>query len=614
MSEIRDTLKKLFSRNVVIKALPGGRVKTYDISKSQSIGSPTTYSNRAKWRNGRSFNSVSGYGSGFTNEEIEAIRRQMYLDYELMDTDAIVSSALDIFAEESSTLDIDGQLLKIKTDNERVKKILHNLFYDVMNIEFNLWSWIRTMCKYGDFFLYLQIAEEYGIVNVQPIHPSLMIREEGTREDPEQVRFKYEGDVGFYSGHNIFEEYEIAHFRMLTDTNFLPYGRSVIEPGKKVYKMMTLMEDAMLISRIMRAPERRIHYIDVGNIAPEEVDAYIEQIATEMKKTPYIDQATGEYNLRYNITSMMEDYYLPVRGDQSGTKIDTLDGLQNEGMKEDVEYFKDKLLASLKIPKDFLGYGLESSSGKANLASLDIRFARTIERLQKIFVSELYKIAIIHLKVQGFKDEELMNFEIYLTNPSLVFERQKTDVMVAKVDLAKSIKEDNLFSDKYIYENIFGMSEDEWKADRNRAIEDAKNKFRINQIVEEGNDPKLTGKSFGTPWDIATMQMASKNIDGSNPESMKQLYTPDERENNEGKPPQYKSSFETKRDADFGRDPTGRRENDKMEMPQISKESFHRFIKKLDKYKKYDIKTALNENKEISMLDDELLFDENDIN
>jgi len=611
MSEIRNTLKKLFSRNVVIKALPGGRVKTYDISKSQSIGSPTTYSNRAKWRNGRSFNSVSGYGSGFTNEEIEAIRRQMYLDYELMDTDAIVSSALDIFAEEATTVDIDGQLLKIKTDNARVKKILHNLFYDVMNIEFNLWSWIRTMCKYGDFFLYLQIAEEYGIINVMPIHPSLMIREEGTREDPELVRFKYEGDVGFYSGHNIFEEYEIAHFRMLTDTNFLPYGRSVIEPGKKVYKMMTLMEDAMLISRIMRAPERRIHYIDVGNIAPEEIDAHIEQIATEMKKVPYIDQATGEYNLRYNLTTMMEDYFLPVRGDQSGTKIDTLPGLQNEGMKEDVEYFKDKLLASLKIPKDFLGYGLESSSGKANLASLDIRFARTIERLQKIFVSELYKIAIIHLKVQGFKDDELLNFEIYLTNPSLVFERQKTDVMTAKVDLAKSIKEDNLFSDKYIYENIFGMSEDEWKADRDRAIEDAKNKFRINQIVDEGNDPKLTGKSFGTPWDIATMQVSSKMMDGSNSESMKQLYTPDEREENQGKPPQYKSSFETKRDQDFGRDPAGRRENDKMEMP---KESYQRFIKKLDKYKKRDIKQSLTESVDISMLDDGLLFDETDIN
>lgn len=611
MSEIRDTLKKLFSRNVVIKALPGGRVKTYDISKSQSIGSPTTYSNRAKWRNGRSFNSVSGYGSGFTNEEIEAIRRQMYLDYELMDTDAIISSALDIFAEEATTQDIDGQLLKIKTDNERVKKILHNLFYDVLNIEFNLWSWIRTMCKYGDFFLYLQIAEEFGIVNVMPIHPSLMIREEGTREDPEQVRFKYEGDVGFYSGHNIFEEYEIAHFRMLTDTNFLPYGRSVIEPGKKVYKMMTLMEDAMLISRIMRAPERRIHYIDVGNIAPEEIDAHIEQIANEMKKTPYIDQTTGDFNLRYNLTSMMEDYFLPVRGDQSGTKIDTLPGLQNEGMKEDVEYFKDKLLASLKIPKDFLGYGLESSSGKANLASLDIRFARTIERLQKIFVSELYKIAIIHLKVQGFKDEELMNFEIYLTNPSLVFERQKTDVMVAKVDLVKSIKEDNLFSDKYIYENIFGMSEDEWKADRDRVVEDAKHKFRLNQIVEEGNDPKFTGKSFGTPWDIATLQVSSKMMDGSNEESMKQLYTPDEREENQGKPPQYKSSFETKRDQDFGRDPMGRRENDKMDIP---KESFQRFIKKLDKYKKYDVKKTLNEHKDISMLDDDLLFDENDIN
>ena len=518
MASIRDTLKKMFSRNVQLIHLPGGRIKTYDINKSQSIGSPTTYSNQAKWRNGRSFNSVSGYGSGFTNEEIEAIRMQMYLDYELMDTDSIISSALDIFAEESTTVDIDGQLLKVKTDNHKVKKILYNLFYDIMNIEFNLWSWIRTMCKYGDFFLYLQINEEFGIVNVMPIHPSLMQREEGHKDNPDEVRFKYQGDVGFYSGHNIFEEYEIAHFRLLTDTNFLPYGRSAIEPGKKTYKQLVLMEDAMLLHQIMRAPERRIHYIDVGNIAPEEIDSYIEEIATEMKKIPYIDQTTGDYNLRFNLQNMLEDYYLPVRGDQSGTKIDTLAGLSDDGMKESVEYYMNKLLASLKIPKDFLGYGLESSSGKANLASLDIRFARTIERIQKIFVSELYKIAIIHLKVQGFEDKDLMDFELYLTNPSLVFERQKTDVMTAKVDLMKSIKEDKLFSKKYCYENIFGMSEDEWKADQERLFQDGEEEFRLTQIVEQGNDPKKSGKSIGTPWDIATMQVASKFTPGENRE------------------------------------------------------------------------------------------------
>lgn len=583
MSDIRDTLKKLFSRNVIIKTLPGGRIKTYDISKSQSIGSPTTYSNRAKWRNGRSFNSVSGYGSGFTNEEIEAVRRQMYLDYELMDTDAIISSALDLAAEESTTVDIDGELLKIKTDDHQLKKVLHNLFYDVLNIEFNMWSWIRTMCKYGDFFLFLQIAEEFGVVNVMPIHPSLMIREEGTRDDPDQIRFRYEGDGGFYSKQNLFEAYEIAHFRLLTDTNFLPYGRSFIEPGKKAYKMLVLLEDAMLLHRIMRAPERRVIKIDIGNIAPEEVDAHVEQIIQEMKKTPFVDPATGDYNLKYNLESQLEDWYMPVRGGQSGTTVETLPGLQNTNQLEDVEYMRNKMLASLKIPKDFLGYGEESSGGKANLASLDIRFARTIERIQKIFVSELYKVAVVHLKTQGYANSDLLNFELYLTNPSLVFERQKTDVLTAKIDLIKSIKEGNILSDKYIYENILGMSEDEWKADRDRGIEDAKHTFRLKQLTEEGNDPEVTGKSFGTPHDIASMQVASKFVPGANEEDMKHLYTPDGREENMGKPNQYKSSFETKRDQDFGRDPVGRRDNDKMAIPGQTQESRQYMIDRLFK-------------------------------
>lgn len=611
MATIRDRLRQMFTRNVMIKHLPGGRLKAYDVSKSQSVGSPTQYSNRAKWRSGR----TGGYGPGFggttSNEEIEAIRKMLYIDYEMMDTDAIISSALDLISEESTTVDVDGQLLKIKTDNERIRKLLHNLFYDVLNIEFNLWSWIRTMCKYGDHFLYLQIDENFGVTDVQPIHPSLIRREEGLdKENPDLVQFKYEGNgsAGYWSTQEKFESFEIAHFRLLTDTNFLPYGRSFIEPAKKAYKMLSLLEDAVLLHRIMRAPERRIVKIDIGNIAPEEVDAHVEQIILEMKKTPYIDPQTGDYNLRFNLENTMEDWFMPVRGSQNGNSVEVLPGLQNTNAMDDVEYIRKKMMAAIKIPKDFLGYGEDSGGGsKAGLASLDIRFARTVERVQKIFVSELYKIAVIHLYTQGFKNEELLNFEIYLTNPSLVFERQKTDVMTAKVDLAKSIREGNIFSEKYVYENIFGMSEDEWKSDKDRRIEDAKLQFRLKQLMEEGNDPQVSGKSFGTPWDIATLQVSSRMLPG-NQEDTEKLYTPDGREENEGKPPQYKGNFETRRDQDFGRDPVGRRENDKMETPSIAKESYGRFIKELEKKYSKDTKSILSES--IEMLDESNILDD----
>lgn len=609
MASFRDTLSKLFTRNVIVKVLPGGRLKAFDVNKSQSTGSPTEYGNRPKWKNGRGFNPVTGYGTGFSNVEIEAMRRQMYLDYELMDTDAIISSALDVISDESTTLSTENQLLVIKTDNHEIKKILHNLFYDVLNIEFNLWSWIRTMCKYGDHFLYLQIQPEFGVINVIPIHPSLMQREEGTRDNPDQVRFKYEGDItSYHSTGTFFEEYEIAHFRLLTDVNFLPYGRSAIEPAKKAFKMATMMEDAMLLHRIMRSPERRIFKIDVGNIAPNEIDGYIEQVANEMKKTPYIDPVTGDLNLKFNLQNGLEDYFLPVRGGNTGTSIETLPGLSNEGQLEDVKYMQNKILAALKIPKAFLGFSSDDGGDSKNsLASLDIRFARTIERVQKIFVSELYKIAIVHLRMQGYNLTDLMEFELNLTNPSLIFERQKTDILTAKVVLAKSMQEEGnmWFSDQYIYENVFGLAPDEWKADKDRQIEDMKFKFRLKQILEEGNDPELTGKSFGTPHDIASMQVASKFMPGENQESLKHLYTPDERENNPGKPDQHKSSFETKRDQDFGRDPVGRREMEKTE-------SIKKIIRNLPDIQK-NVKGSLKESVKINsikFLDESQLIDD----
>ena len=559
MSKFEDALKRLFTRNVVVTKIPGKRLKTFDVNKTQSSGSPNPQNYKARWRNGRNMSSVSGYGSGFVNHEIEALRKMMYIDYELMDTDAIVSAAMDILSDEITSNSVNGELLVINTEDAELKKILHNLFYDIMNIEFNMWHWVRQMCKYGDFFLYLQVQEKYGVINVLPIHPSLMIREEGSNEDPNAVNFRYEGDGQFYTSQTKFNQYEIAHFRLITDTNFLPYGKSYIEAARKDYRRLYMLEDAMILHRIMRAPERRIVKIDVGNIPPNEIEAHMEQIISEMKKVPYIDPNTGEMNLKFNLQNSQEDYYLPVRGGQTGTSIETLPGLSNEGQIDDVEYIRDKMMAALKIPKDYLGYG--ESSAKANLASEDIRFAKMVERFQKIFVSELYKIAIVHLHSQGYNNQDLMNFELLLTSPSVIYDRQKIDLLNEKFSLIANILESNLLSDIYIYENILGLSESEWQQEKLRLPNFLKEKFRYSQITDEGNDPKATNRTFGTPHDIASMQVASK-FSATDNEDLKKLYSTDEREDNEGAPYKYKS-FETAKDMENGRDPFGRRDLDK---------------------------------------------------
>lgn len=415
-----------------------------------------------------------------------------------MDMDPIIASALDIYADECLTLNEMKEMLVVHSKNQNIKKILHNLFYDILNIEGNLWSWTRNMCKYGDFFLRLYITPEYGIYMVEPISAYNVERVENA--DPYNKRYvKFQIRPTDTSQSEVCENYEMAHFRLLSDSNFLPYGKAMIEPARRVWKQLSLMEDAMLIHRIMRAPERRIFKIDVGAIPPNEVDAYMEKLISKVKKVPFIDERTGDYNLRFNLQSMVEDIYLPTRGGDSGTEIDTLAGMEWTGI-EDLDYIKHKMMAALKIPKAFLGYE-EGLSGKATLASEDVRFARTIQRIQRIIISELSKIAIVHLYAQGYKDESLVDFELELTNPSTIFEREKVEIWGEKVTVASDMMEVKLFSKDWIYKNVFNMSDEDIMDVSDEVLEDTKQKFRLTSIEEQGNDPAKPAQQIN-PDDI----------------------------------------------------------------------------------------------------------------
>jgi hypothetical protein len=297
------------------------------------------------------------------------------------------------------------------------------------------------------------------------------------------------------------ENYEVAHFRLLSDSNYLPYGKSQVEGARKIYKQLTLMEDAMLIHRIMRAPEKRIFKLDIGNIPPSEVDNYMQQVINKMKKAPVVDEVTGDYNLKYNMQNITEDFFLPVRGGDSGTGIESLPGLTYEAT-EDIEYLKNKLLSALRIPKAFLGFD-ESIGSKATLAAEDVRFARTIERIQRITISELTKIAIVHLYSQGYQDSDLVNFELELTNPSTIYEQEKIELWNNKTSLAESMLRDGILSTEWIYKNVFNFTDDEIKEQDEQITFDYKTKFRRQQIEAEGNDPAKSGQSQGSPSDLA---------------------------------------------------------------------------------------------------------------
>jgi hypothetical protein len=523
-TSIFTRLKRLFSTDVIIRNEGGNQIKVMDVDSIQQSGQYKNNSLVDRYSRIYSANATSLYGQQL-NVNYQYLRAQLYSDYDVMDTDAIVASALDIISDESTLKNEMGEVLQIRSSDEDVQKILYNLFYDVLNIEFNMWSWIRQMNKYGDFFLKLEIAEKFGVYNVIPYTAYHIMRQENyDKENPSAVRFKfspdgYVGGTGQFTVPNqlqdeangiYFDNYEMAHFRLLTDVNYLPYGRSYIEPARKLFKQYTLMEDAMLIHRISRAPEKRIFYINVGAIPPNEVENFMKKTITTMKKTPYIDPQSGEYNLKYNMQNMLEDFYIPVRGNDQTTKIETTKGLEYNGI-EDVAYLRDKLFAALKVPKAFMGYE-KDLTGKATLAAEDIRFARTIDRLQRIVLSELYKIALVHLYTQGYRGETLTNFELSLTTPSIIYDQERIALMKEKVDLAKNIMEAQLLPTDWIYHHVFHFSEDQFDEYRDLIIQDAKRKFRLGQITEEGNDPLETGKSYGTPHDLASLYGKGRTI------------------------------------------------------------------------------------------------------
>ncbi len=483
-------LQKLFSTNTIIRKTEQG-VKVVDTDEYQSM----TTNLVDRFMKLKVSNYAGGVESGLAYQQV---RIDLFRDYDSMDMDPIISAALNVYSDECTARNEFGNVLKIHHEDDNIKQILENLFYDILNIEHTLWMWTRNLVKYGDFYLQLEMAEGLGIINALPMSTYEMSRIEGfDPENPQRVKFVYAPYQNPYNAvgqtaKKEYENYEIAHFRLNGDANFLPYGKSMIEGGRRVWKQLSLMEDAMLIHRVMRAPEKRIFKVDVGNIPPNEVDNYMQKIINASKKVPFLDERTGEYNLKYNIQNLIEDYYMPVRGSDNGTSIDTLKGLEYN-MTDDINYLKGKLLAALQIPKAFLGYE-EDTNGKATLAGMDVRFAKTIERIQRVLISELTKIAIIHLYAQGIDDDRLTDFSLELTIPSKIYEQEKVELYTSKVALIQQMQQTKMVSKKWMYETILGMAQDEQDEQTLAVLEDTKQQFRLTSIETQGVDPaKETG-------------------------------------------------------------------------------------------------------------------------
>jgi hypothetical protein len=443
----------------------------------------------------------------------EPTRLSAFYDYESMEFTPEISAALDIYAEESTTIDQNGHMLQIYSESHRIKSIIADLFNNVLDLNTNLPMWVRNTCKYGDNFVYLKLDPEKGVigcmqlpvVEIERLERGMMTKNTSVDTDPTKKHMKFtwkHKDMEFNT-------WEVAHFRLLGDDRRLPYGTSMLEKARRIWKQLLLSEDAMLIYRTSRAPERRVFKVFVGNMDDKDVEAYVQRVANKFKRDQVVDHKTGNVDMRFNQMAVDQDYFIPVRDPAQASPIETLPGAQNLSEIADIEYIQKKLLTALRVPKAFLGFEEVVGDGK-NLALQDIRFARTINRIQKSMLQELNKIAIIHLFMLGFEDE-LSNFRLSLTNPSKQADLLMVDIWKEKILLYKDMVIDpgtgiSAVSQSWAKKHILGFSDEEIKLDiQQQRIERAVGeelKKTAEVIVKTGlfdTLDKLYGKKEGEP-------------------------------------------------------------------------------------------------------------------
>lgn len=470
-SQLFRSLTRLFSGPIInYRSESGRKIRRQHLDK---------YSTRFKSASGQQFKkqSYNPLDTIAANAIANQRRSERYIDFDQMEYMPELASALDIYADEMTTFSALSPMLNIKCRNDEIKAVLNILYHNVMNVEHNLFGWCRTMCKYGDFILYLDIDDEHGVKSTIALPLQEVERLEGLdATNPNYIQYQWN------SAGMTFENWQIAHFRILGNDKYSPYGTSVLEAARRIWRQLTLMEDAMMAYRIVRSSERKVFKIDVGAVPPQEVEQFMQKIVSQLKRHTIVDKDTGRIDLRYNPLSIEEDYYIPVRAG-SVTDIQNLGGGQNTTDIDDVKYLRDKMFSAIKIPQAYLTMGEGATEDKTTLATKDIRFARTIMRLQRAVIHELEKIGIIHLYTLGYRGDDLTNFKLSLNNPSKIAELQELEHWKTKFDIAAAATE-GYFSRRWVADNIFAMSHEEFLRNQREMFYDRKHDAALEGVVE----------------------------------------------------------------------------------------------------------------------------------
>jgi len=455
-------LTRLFSGPIISYRSQSGRpLKKQYFDKYKNVYSSVSGQKFKK----QTYNPFSSYSAEAMANQV---RLERYMEYREMEVEPIMASSLDIYADEMTNFSDLRPVLNVKSVNEEIKIVLHNLFFNILGVESNLREWCRNSCKYGDYFLFLDVDEDMGIKGVHYLPETEIERIEGLDEtNPNYIQFQWNARG------MTFESWQIAHFRISGNDQYKPYGTSILDPARRSWRQYDLMKNHMIAYRVVRSAEKRVFYIDVGQVRPQDVEPFLERIKTGMKRNQIVDQDTGRVDLRYNPLGVEEDIFVAVRGQNNATKIDVLPSGDLTTAVDDIELIKDDLFTAIKIPPSYISRNKDATEDKTTLAQKDVRFARTIKTKQADMIETLVKMARVHLYVLGFRGDDLTNFKLSLNNPSTISELQELELWKAKSDTATGLAE-NFFSRRWISEHIFDMSEEEFLRCRRELFSDRK--------------------------------------------------------------------------------------------------------------------------------------------
>jgi hypothetical protein len=431
----------------------------------------------------------------------EALRLERYIEFEALEmAPPEIKVALDIYADEITCYTEFSPIIKIISPKDEIKEILHTLFYDTLNVQMNLFRWVREVCKFGDFFLFLDIDPKSGVVGTKALPVFEIQRLEGEDpSNPNYVQFQWNAE------NLTFENVEIAHFRILGNDRYYPYGSSVLDPARKIAKQLNLMIEHMMTYRIVRSSERKVFYYDVTGLEPKDIETFLEKAVSKVKRQPIVNSKNGQIDMRYDVLSIEQDYHIPVKKGTE-TRIDSLPGGQFTGDIEDVEFLRDQLFTALKIPGSYLTN--KNTDGEQNsLAQKSMLFAKEILRIQNSIVAELRKIAMVHLLTLGYSGKDILSFDIKLNNPSKLAEMQEFEHLKLKAEAASLLSDHNL-SKRWIQSKIFGFSPDEIKQNVYEILGDAKFQAILsnieNQMSGGGGDELGGGLGGGGIGDLGS--------------------------------------------------------------------------------------------------------------